>query len=94
MSLPTVSFAEMDADANSLVPVSLIVTVRDDRRGFAELLDAIAEQAELPDEIVVVDGGSTDGTLDELSARKRAPPSARVGGSRGEHRRRAQHRRA
>src|SRR5262245_49534345 len=34
MSSPTVSFAEMDVSADSQVPVSLIVTVRDDRQGF------------------------------------------------------------
>jgi GT2 family glycosyltransferase len=78
MSSPTVSFAEMDVSADSQVPVSLIVTVRDDRRGFAELLDAVAEQAEVPDEIVVVDGGSTDGTLDELSSRESKLPPVRV----------------
>ena len=68
----------MHADSNPRDPVSLIVTVRDDRPGFAELLDAIAEQDELPDEVVVVDGGSTDGTLDELTAREGALPPIRV----------------
>jgi glycosyltransferase involved in cell wall biosynthesis len=63
---------------DSPVPVSLIVTVRDDRPGFAELLDAIAEQAEMPDEIVVVDGGSQDGTLDELTDREGQLPPVRV----------------
>ena len=57
----------MRPDSTGQDSVSLIVTVRDDRPGFAELLDAIAEQDEMPDEIVVVDGGSKDGTLDELT---------------------------
>jgi glycosyltransferase involved in cell wall biosynthesis len=52
-----------DASAPGL-PVSLIITVRDDREGFLELLDSLALQDEMPDEIVVVDGGSADGTLD------------------------------
>jgi cellulose synthase/poly-beta-1,6-N-acetylglucosamine synthase-like glycosyltransferase len=60
------------------VPVSLIVTVRDDREGFAELLEAIPSQLELPDEIVVVDGGSKDGTLQELEAREQGLPPVRV----------------
>ena len=47
-------------------PTSLIVTVRDDREGLAELLAALSRQTEMPDEIVVVDGGSSDGTLEEL----------------------------
>ena len=68
----------MDAGSNPGVPVSLIVTVRNDRPGFAELLDAIAEQTEMPDEIVVVDGGSEDGTLDELTPRKASLPPVRV----------------
>jgi len=68
----------MDVGSDSAVPVSLIVTVRDDRPGFAELLDAIAEQVEMPDEIVVVDGGSTDGTLDELTVRTAKLPPVRV----------------
>jgi glycosyltransferase involved in cell wall biosynthesis len=68
----------MDVGDDSLVPVSLIVTVRDDRPGFAELLDAIAEQAEMPDEIVIVDGGSKDGTLDELTGRQESLPPVRV----------------
>jgi glycosyltransferase involved in cell wall biosynthesis len=68
----------MDAGSDPGVPVSLIVTVRDDRPGFAELLDAIAEQTEMPDEIVVVDGGSTDGTLDELTSREQKLPPVRA----------------
>jgi hypothetical protein len=46
---------------------SLIVTVRNDREGLAELLEALSRQTEMPDEVVVVDGGSDDGTLEELS---------------------------
>jgi glycosyltransferase involved in cell wall biosynthesis len=68
----------MDPGDDSPGPVSLIVTVRDDRPGFAQLLDAIAEQAELPDEIVIVDGGSKDGTLDELATRQQDLPPVRV----------------
>jgi glycosyltransferase involved in cell wall biosynthesis len=45
----------------------LIVTVRNDREGLVELLEALAAQTEMPDEVVVVDGGSDDGTLEELS---------------------------
>jgi glycosyltransferase involved in cell wall biosynthesis len=68
----------MDTGNDPTVPVSLIVTVRDDRPGFADLLDAIAEQAEMPDEIVIVDGGSKDGTLDELTTRRENLPPVRV----------------
>jgi cellulose synthase/poly-beta-1,6-N-acetylglucosamine synthase-like glycosyltransferase len=51
----------------------VVVPVRDDRAGFAELLSALSSQTRLPDELVVVDGGSTDGTLDELEGWSRAP---------------------
>ena len=60
------------------MPVSLIVAVRDDREGFAELLEAIAEQVEPPDEVVIVDGGSKDGTLEELEGRDGDLPPVRV----------------
>jgi glycosyltransferase involved in cell wall biosynthesis len=51
--------------------VSVVVTVRDDRDQLAELLAALAAQTLAPDEIVVVDGGSSDGTA-ELLAEMRA----------------------
>jgi len=63
---------------NSQVPVSLIVTVRNDRTGFAELLESLTRQTEMPDEIVIVDGGSHDGTLDELHRWQGDLPPVRV----------------
>ena len=49
--------------------VSVIVTVRDERASIYALLDSLALQRRAPDEIVVVDGGSRDGTLEALQAR-------------------------
>jgi glycosyltransferase involved in cell wall biosynthesis len=46
--------------------VALIVTVLDEASAIDALLDSIAHQTRLPDEVVIVDGGSTDGTWDAL----------------------------
>jgi len=43
-------------------PLPVVVTVLNDRAGFEELLSALAAQSRWPDELIVVDAGSTDGT--------------------------------
>jgi glycosyltransferase involved in cell wall biosynthesis len=48
------------------VRVSVIVTVRNEARAINRLLESLAAQTRPPDEVVIVDGGSTDGTLDRL----------------------------
>jgi glycosyltransferase involved in cell wall biosynthesis len=48
------------------VKISLIATVKDAGDRIAPFLESLAAQTRAPDEIVVVDGGSTDGTLDVL----------------------------
>ncbi len=48
--------------------VSLIVTVKNEAQSLPNLLDSIAAQTRAPDEIVIVDGGSTDGTLVVLNS--------------------------
>jgi len=48
--------------------VSLIFTVLNEVKSIDDLLDSIARQTRTPDEIVVVDGGSTDGTVERLRA--------------------------
>lgn len=53
--------------------VSLIVTVKNEAASLPTLLDSIAAQTRLPDEVVVCDGGSTDATLDLLRAETRFP---------------------
>jgi glycosyltransferase involved in cell wall biosynthesis len=54
--------------------ISVVVTVRDDRAELEDLLDALEAQLRPPDEVVVVDGGSTDGTLDLLGERRARGP--------------------
>lgn len=44
--------------------VALVLTVRDEAATIGELLSSIDAQTRPPDEVVVVDGGSSDATLD------------------------------
>ena len=46
--------------------VSLIATVLNEAGSVAELLNSVLAQSRQPDEVVIVDGGSGDGTLDVL----------------------------
>lgn len=43
-------------------PVSLIMTVRNESASLPRLLDSVLAQTLPPDDVVIVDGGSTDGT--------------------------------
>jgi glycosyltransferase involved in cell wall biosynthesis len=48
--------------------ISVVIPVLDDEDGMRELLASLAAQTRLPDECVVVDGGSNDGTLELLES--------------------------
>lgn len=48
--------------------VSLILTVKDEAASVEALLESIADQVLAPDEIILVDGGSSDGTLEIVKA--------------------------
>jgi len=50
------------------VKVSVIMTVLNERDSIERLLQSLEGQTRQPDEIVVADGGSTDGTLTVLSS--------------------------
>lgn len=50
------------AGITATVPVSVVTTVLNEADGVRELLDAIGPQLGPDDEVVVVDGGSSDGT--------------------------------
>ena len=48
--------------------VSLIATVKDEAESAAPWVASLLSQSHLPDEVILVDGGSTDGTLELLQA--------------------------
>jgi glycosyltransferase involved in cell wall biosynthesis len=67
------------------LPVSLIMTVRNEADSLPGLLNSISQGSALPSEIVIVDGGSTDGTqdvirsyADRLNARLIEKPGANI----------------
>ena len=48
--------------------ISLVVPIRDEESSVRPLLESIFAQETLPDEVIFVDGGSRDGTLQAVSA--------------------------
>ncbi len=54
--------------------VAVILTVLNEAHTVGPLLDSLAAQTRPPDEIVIVDGGSTDGTLEILNTYARRLP--------------------
>jgi glycosyltransferase involved in cell wall biosynthesis len=43
--------------------VAVVATMRNEAHTIGDLLEAIAAQSRVPDEVILVDGGSTDGTV-------------------------------
>ncbi len=58
--------------------VAIVATVRDERTALGPFLDGLDRQTRPPDEIVIVDGGSTDGTYEQLEAQAVSRPRLRV----------------
>ncbi|MEA3339626.1 MAG: glycosyltransferase [Chloroflexota bacterium] len=56
-----------------LMCVSVVFTVLNEAGSLSRLLDSLVAQTRRPDEVVVCDGGSTDGTLSLLEAESRLP---------------------
>ena len=63
--------------------ISLISTLLNEASGLKEMLDAIDGQTRAPDEVVIVDGGSTDGSLEILRAWAGGRPEIRIESRRG-----------
>ncbi len=61
-----------------MAEVSLVFTVKDEGHSLPVLLESIEGQVRQPDEVVVCDGGSTDGTLEVLEAYRERIPRLRV----------------
>ncbi len=67
--------------------VSIVTTVLNDAAGCAVLLDSLVDQVRQPDEFIIVDAGSTDGTLEVIRSacaadrriRLIAAPGANIG---------------
>jgi len=62
-----------------VVPVSLVITVLNEGDTIYDLMDSIAEMSLLPEETVVVDGGSSDDTVDTLKTFAQAKKGAAIG---------------
>jgi len=53
--------------------ISVVVTVLNEAESLPRMLDGLVAQTHPPDEVVICDGGSTDGTLPLLEAESRLP---------------------
>lgn len=58
--------------------VSVILTVKNDAAGCADTLESLTRQSRLPDEVVVVDGGSTDQTCATVQSFGQRLPGLRL----------------
>ena len=70
--------------------IAVVIAVLDDRCALTRTLEALAAQTQLPDEVIVVDGGSVDGTVQlaagwqdpRLAVRVVSAPGTSIGAAR------------
>ena len=55
---------DMENSANT--QISVVATVLNEGQAIERLLKSLAAQTRVPDEVIIVDGGSTDDTLQRL----------------------------
>jgi glycosyltransferase involved in cell wall biosynthesis len=60
------------------VEVSLVATVKNEERSIDAFLDSLFAQSRRPDEVILVDGGSADGTVARIQAQAEHERSIRV----------------
>lgn len=71
---PAYPFRERVTGPRNPVKVSLISTLRNEVGNLEQWMECIFQQTRLPDEIILVDGGSTDGTIELLEAQAQSSP--------------------
>lgn len=54
--------------------ISFITTVLNDKQGIKQLLNSLSKQTKLPDEVIITDAGSTDGTIKKIKKQKKSFP--------------------
>lgn len=60
--------ADAKSDPTSSPPITVVVTVLDEREAVGPLVEALLAQLRGRDELMIVDGGSTDGTAEVIAA--------------------------
>lgn len=58
--------------------VTVITTVRNEANTIEKLLDSLTQQTSIPDEIVIVDAASSDGTVEVVKAFQQAHPAVLI----------------
>ena len=58
--------------------ISLVIPVKNEEAGMQALIDSIARQTRLPEEVIFVDGGSSDGTKDIIRSNMERLPYIRL----------------